>query len=223
MIRPGSEWGTPTDETPAATVTGDDGALAAWLGHLDPEAPAPLVRFVPHGSDLARAVGLRATEPDTDRPARGIALPLDAMTTDAGPAVNSVVTGTAPDRLAPWHRARPVTVTVDGREVFTGPATTVVVMNGQYLGTADLAPRGHPGDGRLEVQVYALRPGERAAMRRRLPSGTHVPHPRITTASGREVLVRTGRPLPVTLDGHAAGRAGTLAVRARPGALRLLV
>ena len=49
-------------------------------------------------------------------------------------------------------------VTVDGRTVHDGPATSVVVANGQFSGTADLAPRGHPGDGRLEVQVYALRP-----------------------------------------------------------------
>ena len=226
MIRPGSEWGTPTAEPPVATVTGDDHALAAWLDGLadpDPEGPGPLVRFVPRRSDLARAVGLRATETDGRRPPRGIALPLDAMTTDLGTAVNSVVLGRRPDRLRSWHRAGPVTVTVDGREVWSGPATTVVVMSGQYLGPADLAPRGHPGDGRLEIQVYALGPRERAGMRRRLPLGTHLPHPRITTTTGRSVTIGLGRPRPVQLDGAAAGPVRDVTVTVRPGALRLLV
>ncbi len=223
MIRPGSEWGTPTDEPPVATVIGDDRDLAAWVAGSDPTGPAPLVRFVPTASDLARSVGLASSEPDPERPPRGIALPLDAITTGDVGAVNSVVVGRRPDRLRPWHRPVPVEVTVDGRPVFTGRATTVVVMNGQYLGGADVAPRGHPGDGRLEVQVYALGAGERAPMRRRLSVGTHVPHPRIVTTTGREILVEAGRPLPVALDGHAAGRAVTLAVRVRPGAFRLLV
>lgn len=223
MIRPGSEWGTPTDESPLVTVTGDDHDLAARLAAPGPSEVSPLVRFVPRGSDLARAVGLLPTDPDPDRPTRGIALPLDAIGTDRGPAVNSVVMGPAPDRLRRWHRAGPLQVTVDGREVFAGEATTVVVMNGQYLGGADLAPRGHPGDGRLEVQVYAMTAGERAAMRRRLPLGTHVPHPRILTGTGREIRIEAGRTRPVALDGHDAGSVATLAVRVRPGAFRLLL
>ena len=223
MIKPGEEWGAPTDEEPVATVTGDDRALATWLAAFDPAAPAPLVRFVPQGSDLARAVGLAATERDADRARRGIALPLDAIATEPIGAVNSVVVGRRPDRLRAWHRSRPLSVVVDDRIVFDGAATSVVVMNGQYLGDADVAPRGHPGDGRLEVQVYALGAGERAAMRRRLPVGAHVPHPRIVTTTGREILVRAGRKLPVSLDGHPAGSAVTLALRVRPGAVRLLV
>ena len=134
-----------------------------------------------------------------------------------------MVVGRRPDRLRAWHRSCPLAVVVDGRPVFDGTATGVVVMNGQYLGGSDVAPRGHPGDGRLEVQVYALRAGERAGMRRRLPVGTHLPHPRIVTATGREILVRAGRTLPVLLDGHAAGSAANLALRVRPGAVRLLV
>jgi hypothetical protein len=223
VIRPGSEWGTPTDEVPAASVAGDDHALSEWIDRRGPHTPTPLLRFTPRGSDLARAVGLQSTAPDRDQPPRGIALLLDAMATDAGTAVNGVVVGPLPDRLRPWHRRRRMTVIVDGREVFAGRATSVVVMNGEYLGTADLVPRGHPGDGRLEIQVYALAAGERAGMRRRLPLGTHVPHPRITATSGREVVVRTARPVSVTLDRHAAGSTAELTVRVRPGAFRLLV
>ena len=68
-----------------------------------------------------------------------------------------------------------------------------MVASGQYLRGADLVPRGHPGDGRVEVQVYAVRRGERAAMRSRLPQGVHLPHPDITQTSGRQVEIRADR------------------------------
>jgi hypothetical protein len=200
-------------------VTGDDTALAAAVPS-DHER-VPLVRFVPEGSELAKAIGVA---PAPEAPVRGIALPLDAMDTDAGVAVNLVVLGPPPGALRAWHRARHVTVTVDGRAVHDGPATTVVVANGQFDGPADLAPRGHPGDGRVEVQVYALRPGERAAMRRRLPTGTHVPHPRITATTGRAVeITAPGARLPVTVDGRPTGRVERFSATVRHPALRLLL
>jgi hypothetical protein len=224
VIRPGSEWGTPTSDQPDATLVGDDRALADHLaGTGVGEAPGPLVRFLAEGSDFARAIGLRTVDPEPARPAQGIALPVDLIETDRGPAVNAVVLGPAPTGLRWWHRAPVTTVTVDGRELYAGPAPTVVVMNGQFLGTADVSPRGHPGDGRLEVQVYALRPGERGPMRARLASGTHVPHPRILTTSGREVTVRTTDPRPMARDGRPDGRVTELKLAVRPGAVRLLI
>jgi hypothetical protein len=220
VIRPGEEWGEPTDDAPDAVVAGDDAALAAAVP--TDAAAVPLVRFLPGGSDLARAVGLAPTT--TDARPRGVALPVDAIVTDLGVAMNLVVLGRAPDALRVWHRPRHVTVTVDGRIVYDGPATTVVVANGQFCGHADLVPRGHPGDGRMEIQVYALRAGERAGMRRRLATGTHLPHPRIATASGRTVAVQgVGAGLPVSLDGHASGRVTGIGARVRHPALRLLI
>ncbi len=78
-----------------------------------------------------------------------------------------VVLGVPPDRLRRFSRRISVTVTVDGTEWFTGKATTVVVATGEFRDGLDLVPRGHPGDGRVEVQVYALAPRERAGMRAR--------------------------------------------------------
>jgi hypothetical protein len=220
VIKPGEEWGTPTDEPPEMVVTGDDAALAAAVPA--DAASVPLVRFVSDGSELARAVGVTA-RPD-DAPVRGIALPVDAIETDHGVAMNVALLGHTPGALRAWHRSRHVTVTVDGRRVHDGPATTVVVANGQFCGRADLAPRGHPGDGRLEVQVYALGPGERGAMRRRLATGTHVPHPRIVTTTGHTIAVHvTGASLAVTLDGRRLGRFRGLDAAVRHPALRLLI
>jgi diacylglycerol kinase family enzyme len=138
-------------------------------------------------------------------------------------AVNSVVLGRAPDRLRFWHRPSGLTVEIDGHPVSAGGATSLVVMNGQYLRGLDLSPRGHPGDGVAEAQLYALPPGARRAMRTRLATGAHLPHPAITVRRAHRVVVRAPRPVALELDGTAAGRITTLEITLRPAAYRLLV
>ena len=219
MIRPGDEWGTPTSAEADVRVRGNDRALAAVVAG----GPAtPLVRFEPVGSELARAVGLAETPPDAGPPLRGIELPIDAIETSEGLAVNAAVFGVAPGRLRGYHRRRPITVTIDGKTRFTGRATTVVVANGQFLDGADVVPRGHPGDGRLEIQVYALTPGARRAMRRRLPGGTHLPHPHITAVTGQSVEIMADHLWFVVVDGHVAQRTSQFRAAVIPGAFRLL-
>jgi hypothetical protein len=215
-IAKGRSWGEPTGAAPDLTVTGDDAALARAVA----DRPGALVAFRPHGSDLARALGLAAAaEP------RGLALPLDLIAVDDGPvAANLLVVGTPPASVRRFSRATALRVEVDGREVFAGPATAVVVANGQFLDGRDVVPRGHPGDGRLEIHVYALRPGERRAMRSRLPQGAHLPHPRIVTATGRRFAVHGVRaPLAWAADGRAEARRRTVAGAVRPGAYRILI
>lgn len=214
-MRRGEEWGSAAAGPADVEVAGADPDLARALSGA---APGALIRFTPDGgSELARALGLSG--PGTGR----TAVPLDALRVSGGRwAVNGVVIGVPPDRLRSWHRPVPVTVTVDG-ESFSARATTVVVMNGQFWRTADLSPRGHPGDGVAEVQVYAVPAGQRRAMRSRLTQGAHLPHPGITVRRGRSVTVSAGRPLPLEVDGGPAGRAETVAVEIVPGAYRLLV
>lgn len=220
-IRPGDEWGAPTDESPGDRVRGGDAALAAALGRGSDDA---LIDFVPdETSDLARAVGLT---PAGVR--RALAAPIDAIAVShAGNrrlVVNAVEVGTPPSELRSLSRERSVTVTVDGRRVHRGPATSVVIANGQFIGGLDVVPRGHPGDGRLEVQVYWLRPGERGAMRRRLATGSHLPHPRIRTASGRRIRVHVeGGTWPLRVDRVPSGRIGTIECEVVSPAGRLLL
>ena len=102
-------------------------------------------------------------------------------------------------------------------------ATTVVVMNGQYLRGLDVSPRGHPGDGVAEAQLYGLPPGARRAMRARLATGAHLPHPAITVRRAHRVVVRAARPVVLEIDGASAGRITDLTVDLRPAAYRLLV
>jgi hypothetical protein len=216
VIRRGEPWGSEPDGGPDVQVEGDDAALAGAAGRHRGE----LIRFVPSpSSDIARALGLSSTGP-----AGATEIPLDALELDDGTTVsNAAVVGVPPDQLGRRQRRRPVRVEVDGRVVFDGPATSVVVATGQFVRGADLVPRGHPGDGRLEVQVYALDPGQRAPMRRRLVVGTHVPHPGITEASGRQVAVITGRPWLLELDAHRAAPRSRLSLSVVPSAYRLLV
>ncbi|MDP4648906.1 MAG: hypothetical protein NWP39_04005 [Ilumatobacteraceae bacterium] len=60
-----------------------------------------------------------------------------------------------------------------------------VVANAQFLRKWDVAPRGHPNDGRVEVTQVSRDMGlrQRLSARPRLRTGTHLPHPLIETKS----------------------------------------
>jgi len=218
MIRRGEPWGGPASSPPDLEVDGDDADLAAAVA----AAPGALVVFRPGpGSDLARAVGLRS---GSDPATRATELPVDAVRLAGdGLACNAVVLGVPPDRLRWTSPARSVEIEVDGQPWFAGSATTVVIANGQFLRGADIVPRGHPGDGRLEVQVYELRRRERRAMRRRLTTGAHVPHPRIRSRTARVVEVRAARPVAFEADGVSGAAVATVGGEGVPSAFRLLL
>lgn len=97
----------------------------------------------------------------------------------------------------------------------------VVVMNAQFHGHWDVAPRGHPNDGRVEVleidEDLSLR--ARWAVRRRLPLGTHLPHPAIHTRSVREATFEFTRPMMLHVDGVGLGSLRSMSVRVRPDAV----
>jgi hypothetical protein len=216
-IRHGQPWGRPAPSGPDIEVVGDDGDLAAAMTRN----PGVLARFRPSPqSDIARAVGLTGDDAGTTEVA------LDALALDqrgGRTAVNVVVVGAPPDRLRWTSRSASMTVTIDGRPWFAGPATTVVVASGQFLRGVDLVPRGHPGDGWAEVQVYSLPRRERRPMRRRLVTGTHVPHSSIHTTRARHVEIGLDRPLPLEVDGRRRGPTRRVDVTLLPGTVRLLL
>lgn len=95
--------------------------------------------------------------------------------------------------------------------------------NAQWLGDWDVAPRAHPGDGQLEVIEVTLSAADRLKARRRLPLGTHVPHPgiRIRRADALQRDVTKGQS--VWLDGDRLGPARALSIRVEPDAVRIVV
>jgi YegS C-terminal NAD kinase beta sandwich-like domain len=215
VIRAGEPWGGAASGPATVTGAGSDADLAALVR----DHPGARVGFRPDATcDLARAVGLRGAADAT------VELPLDALDLgDGALAVNLVVSGAPPDRQSAWRRRRPVAVTVGERTVFDGRALGVVIANGQFRAGCDLVPRGHPGDGRLEVQVYALPPGQRRAFRARVGSGSHLPHPAIVTAAGHQVRVVWAHPAALEVDGRPRAPAAVVEATVRPDAYRLLV
>ena len=228
MIKPGEEWGRPASGPAELELEGGDADLAAAVAGR----PGVLVRFRPDAtSDLAGAVGLGPAPRRVERPG-GVELDLDLLRLDddaagagslAAAAVNMVVVGRPPDALGPWARCFGANVRIDGRPVFHGPCTTVVVATGQFRRGLDVVPRGHPGDGRAEVQIYAVPRRQRRALTARLATGTHVPHPNITQRSGSRIEVSLDRRVALEIDGHPAPAADEVALTLVPAAYRLLL
>lgn len=215
MIKPGEEWGTPARGPADIEIAGSDADLAAAVA----ERPGALVRFAPDGnSDFAGALGIGGAA------AQDVEVALDLLRTDDGtPGVNMIVIGTPPDRIRRFTRRFGANVRIDDRPVFHGPCTTVVIATGQFRNGLDVVPRGHPGDGRAEVQIYAVSGRDRSRLRGRLATGIHVPHPGITQRTGRQVTVSTGKTVPVEIDGRPCPATDHLDVTVVPAAYRLLL
>jgi diacylglycerol kinase family enzyme len=98
-------------------------------------------------------------------------------------------------------------------------------MNAQFLGRFDVAPRGHPNDGAIEIVDVdpSLGLADRVKAWRRLPTGTHVPHPAITVRRVRAQQATFDPPLPVWLDGVAVGTVRNLSLRVEPDAVTVVV
>jgi hypothetical protein len=89
-----------------------------------------------------------------------------------------------------------------------------VVANVDHVGAWDVAPRAHPGDGRLDLVEVAATMPVRARWQawRRLPTGTHVPHPAISVRRVHRADLTFPHPLGLFVDGVPRGRATALSV-----------
>lgn len=97
------------------------------------------------------------------------------------------------------------------------------VMNAQWWDDRDMAPRGHPGDGRLDTLVGALPVRQLAQARSRVRSGQHIPHPAITTGRPTTFEHTFDRPRLIWVDGRRRGSGRSLVVAIRPNAISVLV
>lgn len=163
--------------------------------------PPPTIGLL--GGDLARTVGARGDEARLRSP-DAIVLPMD---------LGSVLV----DGRHHWFAAH----LVARRSWWRG--RVVAVMNAQWLGSWDVAPRSHPNDGLLDVFDADLGLDDRIKARRRLPTGTHVPHPGIRVARVAATQIDLGRPTPIRLDGEPVGTASTLSIRIEPDAWTAVV
>lgn len=123
------------------------------------------------------------------------------------------------------HRAAPLSITVDGRQVFEGPALMVAIANGRFhAGGMRIAPMASVTDGQLEV--FVLRNVSRLELLGSLlPAvyrGAHVGHPAVEHWSGRTVRVEAAEPIRVEMDGEPVGTTD-IEARVVPRALTLRV
>lgn len=107
------------------------------------------------------------------------------------------------------------------RSWWRGPI--VAAMNAEFLGDWDVAPRSHPGDGRLDLFEADLSLGDRWKARSRLRTGTHVPHPGIQERRVKAVQLDLAPGTQVWLDGERIGPARALSIRCVPDALTVVV
>lgn len=88
-------------------------------------------------------------------------------------------------------------------------------LNAEWFGDWDVAPRAHPGDGLLDIMDITLSIRDRARARRRLPTGTHVPHPQIRQQRVASIDVVFDQPLRIWVDGVAMGESRNVTVRVK--------
>ena len=95
-----------------------------------------------------------------------------------------------------------------------------MVMNAQFYGAYDVAPRSHPNDGKVDVlRVDAeMSWRDRLHARTRARSGMHLPHRSLSMRATGEVDLDFDQPLVVWVDGVRCGTARRLRVTVEPDA-----
>jgi hypothetical protein len=101
----------------------------------------------------------------------------------------------------------------------------VMVMNAQFYGPYDVAPRSHPNDGKLDVLRVDRGMGwrERVQARQRARSGTHLPHRHLSMQSVSEIDLRFDTPMVVWVDGVRCGAARRVQASVEPDAFTAYV
>ena len=194
-IKPGDSWGREVPRPDGAvTIEGDHDVVPA----LQRGSPAAVVVAA---GDLARTLGVVSSGGAPAERSTVNELPIDLVQVSLDGA-DPVLACAHVVARSPWYRGH----------WLRGPI--LAVMNAEFIGDWDIAPRGHPNDGRVEVVEVASTMSwrDRIGARRRLPSATHLPHPGIATRSVRRHSWSFARPLEVVVDGQRVGRASTIAV-----------
>ena len=201
----GVDFGTSGEIPPDALAAGSDAAAGRIVAEAR-RANRAIPPVVLTGGDLARTLGLA--------PARTASSPSLAAT---GARFEVDVGAALVDGRLHWF----VGHLVARRSWWRG--RLLVAANASFIGRWNAAPRSHPGDGRLDVFDADPPLAVRLAARRRLPSGTHVPHPQITQRRIAAAQYDLDPALDVYLDGVRLGRARTLSLRVEPGALEVWI
>ncbi len=196
-ISKGSSWGRTVTRPAGLRLAATDAELATLLsdGTGRPVAVS--------GGDMFRTMGSRPMGDRTDL----MAFPLDVVDVDLDGRAPIVAVSHVLARLPTrWGGA------------WRGPI--LVVMNAEFIGDADVAPRGHPNDGRVETLLVdeSMTARQRWASHRRMRNAMHLPHPQISTRSVRSAVFDFDMALRVFADGVDVGSARSMTITVRPDA-----
>lgn len=201
-IRKGEPWGAPGSLPADGVVVHHDAEIRRIVEQARRRSTeVPVIGLA--GGDLARTCGASGDETRLHGP-DAQTLPVDLGEVLVDGSLHRFVAHLVARR--PWWRGR-----------------VLAVMNAQYHGRWNVAPRSHPNDGRLEVFEAELSLGDRWKARARLRSGTHVPHPSIRQRQVRAFQADLDPGTKVWLDGELVGSARALSVRVVPDAITVVV
>lgn len=189
-IRKGEAWGEPAACPTDLRVVTTDRDLRDWvIGHRTRGEPIRDVGVA--GGDLARTCG-GATGPHPT----SARVTIDAMRV------------TLDDGEPTWGVANVV-----ARRHWLGDEV-VLVMNAQFYGPYDVAPRSHPNDGKVDVVRVSQDMGwrERLQARQRARTGTHLPHRHLSSQSVADLDLHFAKSMVVWIDGVRCGAARRLRV-----------
>lgn len=201
-IEKGRSWGEPGG-LPAGGVLVSSDLEARVLVERARRADQPVPPIGLLGGDLCRTLGGTGDE-ERIRSGAGMRFPIDVGAVLLDGRLHWFVAHLVARRR--WWRGR-----------------IVAAMNAEFIGTWDVAPRSHPGDGRLDLFDASMPLADRFKARSRLRSGTHVPHPAILERRAAALQVDLDRPTPVWLDGELVATASKLAIRIEPDAIVCVV
>lgn len=193
VIRRGDDWGEPSSAPSDLSWFHDDSSAARVVSE------SGVARLGLLGGDMARTLGAEG-----DGASIRFRIDLVRVTWESPRGSESA--------LALAHAV------VRRRRGWTGPI--IAVMNAQFIGAWNVAPRGHPNDGRVEVIEVdsAMSVGQRWLARRRLPLGAHVPHPSIRIGARDRAEWTFDEDLELSVDGVPMGTAVGLRFEVIPDA-----
>jgi diacylglycerol kinase family enzyme len=99
----------------------------------------------------------------------------------------------------------------------------LAVMNAEFIGAWDVAPRSHPNDGAVDVLDGNPSLADRWKARARLATGAHVPHPSISQTRVKQFETDLAPGTHVWLDGVAVGVVRHVRLTVEPDAVVVVV
>ncbi|MBP7629425.1 MAG: hypothetical protein KA758_03140 [Acidimicrobiales bacterium] len=201
-IEKGRPWGSAGPLAVDGVLAATDAEVRALVEQAR-QAGRPPAEVGLVGGDLCRTVGGRGDRARLATP-DAVRLPVDVAAVTIDGESHWFVAHLVARRS--WWRGR-----------------VVAVMNAQWIGRWDVAPRSHPNDGLLDLFDGSPSLDDRWKARRRLITGTHVPHPAIVQRRTDALELELDPPLDVYLDGVKVGRGRHLEIRVEPDALTCVV